>query len=151
MLNSSNYANGIILESAGNILMDIALDPVKYPEVLNYSFSALKSGLETLALNGITSFVDARTFYRRQHHVAYQRADLNNSLTSKVVLSLWAYVNDVTDEKQIEDLKKLFYDPVEGNLRMTQVSLADTLQAGVDILTAYLGSEINLSKDFNPL
>ena len=31
MLNSSRFANGILLESAGNILLDMAFDPVKFP------------------------------------------------------------------------------------------------------------------------
>ena len=44
MLNSSNYANGIILESAGNILFDLALDQIKYPDVKLYTYYALLDG-----------------------------------------------------------------------------------------------------------
>jgi hypothetical protein len=45
MLNAQNYANGILLESAGNVLLDMALDPVKYPQMRNLSYTALTSGL----------------------------------------------------------------------------------------------------------
>jgi hypothetical protein len=46
MLNAQNYANGILLESAGNVLLDMALDPVKYPQMRNLSYTALTSGLK---------------------------------------------------------------------------------------------------------
>ena len=147
MLNSSGFCNGIILESAGNILLDMALDPGKYPSLLNYSYTALKSGLSKLASNGLTSFVDARAFYLRQHHLAYQRAERENNLTSRSVLSLWANVNEENDEKQIRDLKKLFFDPPTGNLRMTQVKvysdgLIGTMTARV--MNNYLEDKLNL-------
>ena len=123
MVNASNYANGILLESAGNILLDMAFDPVKYPGMRNFSYNALLAGLGTLARNGLTSFVDARNFYRRGNHEAFQRAENENLLTSRAVLSLWAYPNDLTDDKQIKDLMELFSDPPTGNLKRTQIKV----------------------------
>ncbi len=46
MVNASNYANGVLLESAGNILLDMAFDPVKYPLMRNFSFDALIKGVK---------------------------------------------------------------------------------------------------------
>ena len=37
-----------------------------------FSYEALLAGLGTLAKNGLTSFVDARNFYRRGNHEAFQ-------------------------------------------------------------------------------
>ena len=123
MVNASNYANGVLLESAGKILLDLAFDPVKYPLLRNVSFDALIAGLETLAKNGLTLFVDARNFYRRGNHESFQRAENENLLNSRAVLSLWAYPNDLTDDKQIQDLMNLFCDPPSGNLKRTQVKV----------------------------
>jgi len=83
----------------------------------------LTKGLGELAKNGLTSFVDARNFYRRGNHEAFQRAENENLLTSRAVLSLWAYPNDLSDDKQIQDLKNLFSDPPSGNLKRTQVKV----------------------------
>jgi hypothetical protein len=68
MLNSSNFANGIILESAGNILLDLALDPVKYPEVSTYTYSALLDGKFYIMTPGIAAIWGQcyKTFYGRK-------------------------------------------------------------------------------------
>jgi hypothetical protein len=49
---------------------------------LRYKFPYI-SGLMVLAQNGITSFVDARNFYRRGNNEAFEQAENNNVLTSR--------------------------------------------------------------------
>ena len=51
-------------------------------------------------------------------------------LTSRSVLSLWAYVNDEDDAKQVQELKDLYHDPPTGNLRMTQVKVSQVFIGG---------------------
>ena len=52
--------NGIVLENAGIMMFERAMDPKVYNELRALNLEALKNGLYTLAQNGITSAVDAR-------------------------------------------------------------------------------------------
>ena len=58
------------------------------------------------------------------------QAEKENLLTSRSVLSLWAYVNDEDDAKQVQELKDLYHDPPTGNLRMTQVKVRQVFIGG---------------------
>lgn len=60
MRNANGEPNGILLENAGNLMMEMALDPTMYPEVIRYNREGLEWALGLLAKNGITSVVDAR-------------------------------------------------------------------------------------------
>ena len=53
---------GILLENAGNIVLNKALDTNKYPTIYNSNYNGLKTSLERMAKAGITGLVDARYF-----------------------------------------------------------------------------------------
>lgn len=121
MLNKENRANGILLENAGNWMMDKALDQNLYPELKALAVTGLTNGLMDLAKNGITSFVDARCYWQRGNHMAYESVEKSNKMTARAVLAMWAYPAATDDAKQIQDLIGLYSNPKNGMVRRTQI------------------------------
>jgi hypothetical protein len=66
--------------------MDLATDPSVYGALSELNYEALLQSLDEMASFGITSVCDARCFWRRQHHVAWERALRENKLTVRAVL-----------------------------------------------------------------
>jgi hypothetical protein len=66
MRDKNNRLNGILLENAGIAIMEKAMDPNEFKNLVNLAFEGLTFGLQVLAENGITSAVDARkkTFFQ---------------------------------------------------------------------------------------
>ena len=52
--------SGILLENAGNIVLNLALDQNEFPDIEDENFLGLEWSLEKMAKAGITSLVDAR-------------------------------------------------------------------------------------------
>lgn len=112
--------NGILLENAGNAIIDLAMTPTPELEELNYQ--GLLTSLKEIAENGITSICDARTYWRSNHHKAWQRALANGKLTARTILGLWAYPH-LKDEEQIPSFKAMYnYDPAS-LLRVSQIKM----------------------------
>lgn len=97
--------NGILLENAGNMMMDVAM--ASFTNLNQSNYESLKASLIELKKNGITSICDARTYWKRSHHLAWKKACINEELTVRVNLGLWAYPN-MEDSEQIRSLKELY-------------------------------------------
>ena len=100
--------------------MDLALTPNATLDALNDQ--ALADGLAELARHGITSVVDARAHWRRGYVEAYERAAQNHTLTSRVVLSLWAYPY-LDDAQQLSTLAAMYSDDPGSLLRASQIKI----------------------------
>ena len=111
---------GVLLDTAGEMIFDIAFAPNAVLEEMNYQ--GLLSGLEQVAQNGITSVVDARLYWKRNYLKAWERAEKENTLTARAVLSLWAYPLE-DDAEQIETLKSLYRNDENSLLRVTQIKM----------------------------
>jgi predicted amidohydrolase YtcJ len=112
--------NGILLENAGNAIIDLAMTPTPELEELNYE--GLLTSLKIIAENGITSICDARTYWKSNHHKAWQRALANGKLTARTILCLWTYPH-LKDEEQIPSLKAMYnYNP-DSLLRVSQIKM----------------------------
>jgi hypothetical protein len=79
-----------------------------YPELTRYAKQGLRWSLGNLASNGITSIVDARCFWQRLDHEAWDEILAENELTVKAVLSMWMHPEALDDEAQM-DMLKTFY------------------------------------------
>ncbi|MBM7060573.1 amidohydrolase [Pseudomonas sp. UL073] len=112
---------GIVLDNAGDLVMDKALPPSKALQAVYYQ--AVLYGQEQLARNGITSVADARVFWRRGHLEAWQRAAREDRLKARTTLGLWAYPQ-LDDDEQLADLKAL-YAPgaADSLLHISQIKL----------------------------
>lgn len=112
---------GIVLDNAGDLVMDKALPPSKALQEVYYQ--AVLYGQDELARNGITSVADARVFWRRGHFEAWQRAAREDQLKARTTLGLWAYPQ-LDDDEQLADLKAL-YAPGDADslLHVSQIKL----------------------------
>lgn len=112
---------GIVLDNAGDLVMDKALPPSRALQEVYYQ--AVLAGQEELARNGITSVADARVFWRRGHLEAWRRAAQNDELAARTTLGLWAYPQ-LEDGEQLAELKSLHDEGGEDDLlRVTQIKL----------------------------
>ena len=121
MREANGEANGILIDNAGNMLLDIALAPT--PERAQNDYNGLTEfGLPELAKNGITSVCDARTYWKRNNHETWKKLETDGKLTARVNLGLWAYPAE-DDANQISMLKSLYSNNVNSLLRINQIKL----------------------------
>lgn len=113
--------NGILIDNAGNVMLDLALAPTE-DKLNNDYLGLLQNGLPQLASNGITSICDARTYWKRGHHEIWQRLQSENQLTVRVNLGLWGYPAD-DDATQIAALKALYSNDVNSLLKINQIKV----------------------------
>ncbi|PAV47611.1 hypothetical protein CK486_11090 [Pseudomonas sp. HAR-UPW-AIA-41] len=113
--------SGVVLDNAGDLVMDKALPPSKALQETYYQ--AVLAGQEELARNGITSVADARVFWRRGHLQAWKRAADADQLLARTSLGLWAYPQ-LEDDDQLEALADLYDAGREDSLlRVNQIKL----------------------------
>jgi len=116
----SGKPNGILLDNAGDEVLAQAFKTNSTLEEGNYA-GLIEYGLPQLAQNGITSMVDGRTYWKRNMQDAWYRAKEEGKLTTRVVMGLWAYPDDL-DEDLVIALKEL-HDNGDDLLRATQIKL----------------------------
>ena len=121
MREANGEANGLLIDNAGNMLLNLALQPT--PERAQKDYEGLTEfGLPELAKHGITSICDARTYWKREHHKTWQQLADENKLTCRVNLGLWAYPSE-NDASQISTLKSLYSNDANSLLRINQIKL----------------------------
>ena len=121
MRDFNDEPNGILFDNAGNLIVDLAISAIEKSEENDY-FGLLEFSLPELALHGITSICDARTYWKRNHHLIWKKLADKNELTARVNLGLWVYPAD-SDTGQINTLKSLYENHSSGLLRINQVKV----------------------------
>lgn len=140
--------NGILIDNAGNLLLDIALAPTPDRAENDY-LGLVEYGLPELAKNGITSICDARTYWKRNHQDIWKRALDENKLTVRANLGLWAYPTE-EDASQIATIKALYSNDPNSLLKINQIKLYSdgiihntTSAMNSDFLVDYFGEPTN--------
>jgi predicted amidohydrolase YtcJ len=118
--NAKGEPNGILLDNAGDIALQTAIAINPTIEKMNYD-GLVNTGLPLIAKNGITSFCEARTYWKQNFIKTWAAIKKNNLLTARVVLTPWVYPGD-SDESTIENLKKM-YDKGDDMLRITEFKM----------------------------
>ncbi len=121
MREADGEANGILMDNAGNLLIDIALPATAQSEENDY-FGLVEYALPELAKNGITSVCDARTYWKRNHHKTWKKVADAGELTVRANLGLWAYPAE-DDVTQIAMLKSLYEFNENSLLKINQIKL----------------------------
>lgn len=118
--NASGEPNGILLDNAGDIFLQtaIAINPVIAKQ--NYD-GLVKIGLPLIAKNGITSFCEARTYWKQNFIQTWRQVKADNLLTARVILTPWGYPGD-SETSLIDTLTKM-YDKGDDMLRISEVKL----------------------------
>ena len=118
LLNDQKRSIGVLLDGAGDLVFDMAMQET--PQRLEQNYQALLAGLEEVNKHGITSIVDARIYWQRGYLKAWQRAEKDNTLTTRSVLSLWAYPN-LDDAQQLAALKSMYQNNEHSLLKVNQI------------------------------
>jgi predicted amidohydrolase YtcJ len=118
--NAQGEPNGILLDNAGDIALQTAIAINPTIEKMNYD-GLVNIGLPLIAKNGITSFCEARTYWKQNFIKTWKEIKKNNLLTARVVLTPWVYPGD-SDESTIENLKKM-YDKGDDMMRITEFKM----------------------------
>ncbi|KZS39046.1 amidohydrolase [Aquimarina aggregata] len=113
--------NGILIDNAGNELLDMVLSPTQ--KTIENDYQGFKNyGLVELRKNGITSVCDARTYWKRDHHLIWKRLEEEGNLTVRANLGLWAYPSE-NDASQIATLQSLYSNDPNSFLKINQIKL----------------------------
>ena len=121
MRDESGQPTGILVDNAGELVFQIALRPT--PEKAEKDYEGLISfALPEMAKHGITSFCEARTFWKRNQQDTWKRIESEGKLTVRTNLGLWAYPaeNDLT---QIAKLKSLYSNKPGSLLKINEIKL----------------------------
>jgi len=113
-------ATGILFDSAGDLVFDLAWQPTPIIKDLNYQ--GLLEGMAELNRNGITSVVEGRTYWRRGFEDAWLRAEEEDTLSVRAILGLWAYPSQ-DDASQLTALKALYRNNPSDRLRISQIKV----------------------------
>ncbi|MDP7062069.1 MAG: amidohydrolase [Planctomycetota bacterium] len=112
--------NGILLDGAGEYVMDLAMARSAALDRLNKI--ALRVGYKHAARNGITAIADARAFWKRGYIDAYKHAEQNDVMTARTVLGLWAYPY-LDDTAQIAQLSGMYERDPQSLLHISQIKI----------------------------
>ena len=121
MREANGTASGILIDNAGNLLLDLALAPTAQSAQNDY-LGLTEFALPELAKNGITSICDARTYWKRNHQDTWIKLANEDNLTVRVNLGLWAYPAE-EDASQIATLKSLYQNNDNSLLKINQIKL----------------------------
>lgn len=121
MKDANGAPNGLLIDNAGNLIIDLAIASIPNSEQNDY-LGLIEFALPELAKNGITSICDARTYWKRNHHLTWQKAEDNGELTVRANLGLWLYPNE-EDATQISKLQSLYANDPNSFLKINQIKL----------------------------
>ncbi|MCF6213730.1 MAG: amidohydrolase [Flavobacteriaceae bacterium] len=121
MKDSNGNPNGLLIDNSGNLIVDLAIASIPNSEQNDYE-GLINYSLPLLSKNGITSICDARTYWKRNHHLTWKRVEDNGKLTVRVNLGLWLYP-DEDDDTQINTLKSLYSNDPNSLLKINQIKL----------------------------
>lgn len=112
--------NGLLIDNVGNLVIDQVIASIADNEENDY-FGLIEFALPELARNGITSVCDARTYWKRNHHLTWKRVANEGRLTARVNLGLWLYPDD--DDQQISTIRDLYEFDENSLLKINQIKV----------------------------
>ncbi len=121
MKDPNGSPNGLLIDNAGNLVIDLVIASIPDNEQNDYE-GLIEFALPELARNGITSVCDARTYWKRNHHLTWQRVEEAGRLSARVNLGLWVYPTE-NDAEQINIIQSLYSNDTNSFLRINQIKL----------------------------
>lgn len=116
----SGELNGILFDSAGDIVMELAWN--SQSGVFNKSYDGLLAGLAEAAKHGITTIGDGRMYWQRGWYDVWQLVKKDGELTARVSLRPWIYP-EVDRKKQLAYLQRIQSDDIDELLIVDQVKM----------------------------
>ncbi|QKX07021.1 amidohydrolase [Aquimarina sp. TRL1] len=121
MKDDNGVPNGLLIDNAGNLIIDLAIASIPNNEQNDYD-GLVNYALPELGKNGITSVCDARTYWKRNHHKTWQQAESEGKLTVRANLGLWLYPTE-DDAAQISRIRSLYSNDPNSFLKINQIKL----------------------------
>ncbi|WP_271271093.1 amidohydrolase [Aliamphritea hakodatensis] len=116
----SGELNGILLDNAGDIVMELAWNNLN--NVFQRSYNGLLNGLYIASEHGITTIGDGRMYWQRGWYEVWQAARKNGDLTARVSLRPWIYPEGEPEE-QLAFLKQIQTRQPDSRLIVDQVKM----------------------------
>lgn len=116
----SGELNGILLDNAGDIVMELAWNSLSNP--FNQSYNGLMNGLEEAKAHGITTIGDGRLYWKRGWYEVWKEAEATGDLTARVSLRPWIYPGE-SQTSQLTYLKGIQSRDPESLLIVDQVKM----------------------------
>ncbi|BDU39252.1 amidohydrolase [Vibrio nigripulchritudo] len=139
--------NGILLDNAGDIVMELAWKSTD--NLFEASYRGLLNGLSEASQHGITTIGDGRMYWKRGWLEVWQQAEINNALTARVSLRPWVYPQDDMLE-QLKYFERIYRNDDSGWLRIDQVKMYSDgilINGTAKTLAPYLFTYMPKSKD----
>jgi predicted amidohydrolase YtcJ len=121
MRDENDELTGILIDNAGELLMEMALAPTVQSMENDYN-GLVEFALPELAKYGITSICEARTFWKRKQQDTWKKIEADGKLTCRVNLGLWAYPAD-DNASQLQAIKALYSNDPNKLLRINQIKV----------------------------
>ncbi len=141
----SGELNGILLDNAGDIVMELAWN--SHSELFERSYEGLLAGLEEAAAHGITTIGDGRMYWQRGWYEVWKYAQEQQTLTARISVRPWIYP-DQDMQMQLDYLKSIYTADDSKMLIVNQVKLYSdgifingTAKTLVPYLETYLASK----------
>ncbi len=105
--NAAGGANGVVLENAPHRLRNLAMPPTAAN--LEFAYQSLLDAAATLNAFGITSVSDAGRYWPQGHHLVWDRAEADKTLTMRASNAFYIYPDRPFDA-QLSELKALYHN-----------------------------------------
>lgn len=136
----SGALNGILLDNAGDLVLEIAWNRLEKP--FEQSYAGLMMGLDEVAAQGITTVGDGRMYWQRGWYEVWRQADKAGELSARVSLRPWIYPAEAM-APQLEYLKTIQSSEPSERLLVDQAKLYSDgiiINGTAKLLTPYLES-----------
>ncbi|NRF61037.1 amidohydrolase [Vibrio coralliilyticus] len=112
--------NGILLDNAGDIVMEMAWNSLQ--EQFDQSYEGMMTGLGEARSHGITTIGDGRLYWKRGWYEVWKEAEKRGDLTARVSLRPWIYPTD-SMQPQLSFLSEVLATDKSQLLLVDQVKL----------------------------
>lgn len=120
MKNDDGSLNGVVVDNAGDIVLELAMNSINNKFDVNYD--GLLAGLEEVKKYGITTIGDGRMYWKRGWYEVWQEAESQGNLTARVSVRPWIYP-ELEKAEQITFLRTAYQNDLSRRLIINQVKL----------------------------
>lgn len=117
---SSGELNGVLLDNAGDIVLELAWNSLN--NQFEQSYLGLMQGLAEAKAHGITTIGDGRLYWKRGWYEVWQQAAKQGDLTARVSLRPWIYPTE-SMSAQLDYLKGIYSSDKSNLLLVDQVKM----------------------------
>lgn len=118
--NDQGKPNGVVLENAPHHLRSLAFPPTK--KNLDFAYESLLNAAAELNANGITSVSDAGGYWPQGHHLVWERAEREETLTIRAANAFYIYPDKPLDA-QLKELKTLMHNDPDRLVRFNTAKI----------------------------